>query len=112
MLSATDCRAVARRGAKPIEATTFWPEPPQTIAETGLIVPMVEDHLIRLVYFSQHATGSELAAMCGVPYVAIQPLIRGLVRDHLFEIAGQKSLVESGYRYALAPRAASGPKRR
>lgn len=90
--------------ARPIEATTFWPEPPQTIAETGLIVPMVEDHLVRLVYFSQHATGAELATMCGVPYVAIQPIIRDLVRDHLLEIAGQKSLVEAGYRYSLAPK--------
>ena len=51
--------------ASPIEATTFWPEPPQTLEETGLIVPLVEDHVIRLLYFSQHATGSELATKCG-----------------------------------------------
>jgi hypothetical protein len=90
--------------AAPIEATTFWPKPPETIEETGLIVPVVEDHLIRQLYFSQQATGSELAALCGVPYVAVQSLVRGLVRDHLFEIVGQKSLVEAGYRYGLAPK--------
>jgi hypothetical protein len=90
--------------AKPIEATTFWPEPPQTIEEAGLIGPFVEDHLIRLVYFSQHATGSELAHLCGIPYVAIQPLIRTLVQDHVFETVGTKSLVEAGYRYMLAPK--------
>jgi hypothetical protein len=90
--------------ATPIEATTFWPEPPETLAATGLVGPLVEDHLVRLVYFSQHATGSELASMCGVPYVAIQPIVRDLVREHLLEIAGQKSLVEAGYRYALAPK--------
>jgi hypothetical protein len=90
--------------ATPIEATTFWPEPPQTIEEAGLIAPFVEDHLIRLVYFNQHATGSELAAQCGVPYVAIQPLIRTLVQDHVFETVGTKSLVEAGYRYVLAPK--------
>jgi hypothetical protein len=88
----------------PIEATTFWPKPPETVEETGLIAPVIEDHLTRLLYFSQQATGSQLATQCGVPYVTVQPLIRNLVRDHLFEIVGQKTLVEAGYRYALAPK--------
>ena len=87
----------------PTETTTFWPKPPETIAETGLIVPLVEDHLVRLLYFSQQATGGELAAGCGIPYVAIQQMIHSLVRDHIFEIVGQKSLIEAGYRYQLAP---------
>ena len=26
--------------ATPIEATTFWPKPPETIEETGLIAPV------------------------------------------------------------------------
>jgi len=90
--------------ATPLEASTFWPKPPETIEETGLIVPVIEDHLIRLLYFAQQATGAELAQQCGVPYVAVQPLIRNLVRDHLFEIVGQKTLVEAGYRYMLAPK--------
>jgi hypothetical protein len=90
--------------ASPIEATTFWPEPPQTLEETGLIRPLVEDHLIRLLYFSQQATGADLAAKCGVPYVAVQMIIRELVQSHVFEIAGQKSLVEAGYKYMLAPK--------
>jgi hypothetical protein len=88
--------------ATPIEATDFWPEPPETLEATGLIMPVVEDHLVRLLYFNQQSTGTELAAGCGIPYVAIQPIIRGLVRDHLFEIVGQKTLMEAGYRYALA----------
>ena len=88
----------------PIEATTFWPQPPETIALTGLIGPFVEDHLVRLLYFSQQATGSELATLCGVPYVAVQDIVRALVRDHLFEIVGQKTLIEAGYRYGLAPK--------
>lgn len=102
MLPPTELRPAPT--ATPIEATTFWPKPPETIEETGLIAPMVEDHLIRLLYFSQQATGSELAQQCGVPYVAVQALVRSLVRDHLFEIVGQKTLVEAGYRYMLAPK--------
>src|SRR6185503_4331021 len=90
--------------ATPIEATTFWPKPPETVEETGLIAPVIEDHMIRLLYFSQQATGSELATQCGIPYVAIQPLVRNLVRDHIFEIVGQKTLIEAGYRYMLAPK--------
>ena len=90
--------------ATPVESTTFWPKPPETIEETGLIAPVVEDHLIRLLYFSQQATGSDLAGQCGIPYVAIQPIVRNLVRDHIFEIVGQKTLVEAGYRYMLAPK--------
>jgi hypothetical protein len=101
-VNGTGAAAPPRPQPAPIEATTFWPKPPETIEEAGLIAPMVEDHLIRLLYFSQQATAAELAAMCGIPYVAIQPLIRTLVRDHLIEIVGQKSLVEAGYRYMLA----------
>lgn len=87
----------------PIDTTDFWPKPPETVEDTGLVVPMVEDHLIRLLYFSQQSTGAELANLCGIPYVALQGLIHGLVRDHVFEIVGQKTLIEAGYRYQLAP---------
>jgi hypothetical protein len=95
---------VAAEVAKPIDETSFWPKPPETFEELGLIVPVVEDHIIRLLYFKQQATGSELAAGCGVPYVAIQDLIHGLARDHVIEVAGQKTLVQAGYRYMLAPK--------
>src|SRR4051794_30758455 len=90
--------------SKPIDESKFWPKPPETFEELGLIVPVVEDHLIRLLYFKQQATGSELAAGCGVPYVAVQDLIHGLARDHIIEVAGQQSLVQAGYRYSLAPK--------
>src|SRR6266581_6472529 len=82
---------------------SFWPTPPQLISESGLPVPFVEEHLVRLLYFGQHMTGSELAAACGLPFLVIQPLIHGLTRDQLFEVVGQVARVESGYRYALAP---------
>src|SRR3954466_13824639 len=56
----------------PIDTTTFFPKPPESIEEIGLVVPFIEDHIIRVLYFSQQATGSQIAAGCGVPYVAIQ----------------------------------------
>jgi hypothetical protein len=90
--------------ALPIEATTFFPKPPSSVEEIGLVVPFIEDHIIRVLYFSQQATGSQIAAGCGVPYVAIQNLIHGLSREHILEIVGQKTLVESGYTYMLAPK--------
>ncbi|MCC6177124.1 MAG: ATP-binding protein [Chloroflexi bacterium] len=94
--------AVAFRA--PLEATRFWPAPPQTIEETGLIRPLIEDHLIRLLYFAQQLTGGDLATRAGVPYIVIQPVVQSLVKDHIFEVVGQKSLVEAGYSYMLAPK--------
>jgi hypothetical protein len=88
----------------PAEDSGFWPPPPRTIAETGLMVPFVEDHLLRLLYFELQMTGAELAATCGVPYTVIQPLINGLNRDHMVEVVGQASPAEPGYRYSLAPK--------
>jgi hypothetical protein len=82
---------------------SFWPVPPDTIAESGLSVPFVEDHLVRLLHFGQQMTGSELAAACGLPFVVVQGVIHSLTRDHLFEVVGQESRVESGYRYVLGP---------
>jgi hypothetical protein len=88
----------------PAAARAFWPSPPQSVAESGLSVPFVEDHLVRLMYVGLQMNGAELAAGCGLPYVAIQPLIRALARDHLFEVVGQTSVMESGVIYALAPK--------
>src|SRR5919198_1733634 len=86
------------------EAPAFWPSPPRTLAESGLVAPFVEDHLLRLLYFELQMTGAELAAACGLPYGTVHPLIHGLNRDHLFEVVGQAAPSDSGYRYALAPK--------
>ncbi|MBA2446576.1 MAG: ATP-binding protein [Chloroflexi bacterium] len=94
-----------RNGAAPVaDAPAFWPSPPQTIEESGLMLPTVEDHLVRLLYFGLQMTGAELAAGSGLPYIAIQPLVHGLTRDQVFERVGQKSVIDSGYVYALAPK--------
>ena len=90
--------------ASPIDAANFWPRAPESIEESGLTAPFVEDHLVRLIYFAQQMTGAELAQASGLPYVAIQPLIQSMTQDHLLEVVGQTSLVASGYRYALAPK--------
>ncbi len=95
---------VAPGPAAAIETTSFLPAAPRTIEETGLVIPFIEDHLIRLLYFAQELSGGDLARECGLPYGTIQSLIHNLVRDHLFEIVGQKTLMESGYSYQLAPR--------
>jgi hypothetical protein len=95
--------AEASPSADATVASAFWPASLQTIADSGLSVPFVEDHLVRLLYVGLQLTGAELATGCGLPYVAIQPIIRGLTRDHLFEAVGQTSVMESGVVYALAP---------
>jgi hypothetical protein len=43
--------------ATPIDGPAFWPKPPQTVEESGLMVPFVEDRLVRLLYFGQQLTG-------------------------------------------------------
>ena len=91
----------AVRATPNTDGSKFWPSPPQTVEESGLLAPFVEDHLLRLVYFSEQMTGAELSTASGLPYVAIQPLVNGLVRDHALEVVGQDSLAETGYRYKL-----------
>jgi hypothetical protein len=85
-------------------APEFWPAPPREIAATGLIVPFVEDHLSRVLYFEQQMTGAELAVACGLPYGALQPLIRSLTREQMLEVVGQSAPAEQNYRYSLAPK--------
>jgi hypothetical protein len=82
----------------------FWPSPPQSVLDSGLSAPFIEDHLVRLLYTGLQMTGAELATQCGLPYVTIQPIVRGLARDHLFEAVGQTSVMEAGVVYALAPK--------
>ncbi len=83
---------------------SFWPGPPETVEESGLLLPFVEDHLVRLLYFGQQMTGAQLAAACGLPYATMASVLHGLSRDHLVEVVGQDSMLDSGYRYALAPK--------
>lgn len=92
----------ARPTSTPTDAPLFRPAPPQTIEASGLVPPFVEDHLVRLLYFANQMTGAELSTACGLPFMTIQPLVNGLTRDHVLEVIGQTSLVESGYRYTLS----------
>jgi hypothetical protein len=84
--------------------TEFWPAPPRELSDTGLILPFIEDHLVRILYFEQQMTGAELAAACGLPYGTLQALIRSLTRDQLIEVVGQSAPAEQNYRYTLAPK--------
>ncbi|HEX3243900.1 MAG TPA: ATP-binding protein [Chloroflexota bacterium] len=103
-MSVNGAAAIADEEVGATSTRAFWPSPPQTIAESGLEVPFIEDHLIRMVYTALQMNGAELAAGCGLPYVAIQPIIRTLARDHLFDAVGQTAVMESSVIYALGPK--------
>ncbi|MFN8522096.1 MAG: ATP-binding protein [Chloroflexota bacterium] len=90
--------------SSPVDRSSFWPEAPTSIDEAGLNVALVEDHLVRTLYFGLSMSGADMAAACGLPYVALSEIINQLARDHVFEMSGRDSLTESGYRYSLAPR--------
>lgn len=101
-------RLVARTASQVVSAVAgegFFPAAPQSLAESGLTSSFVQEHLLRLVYFADQATGAELADECGVPYASvIGPELEHLRRDHLVEVRTQRVVGEAGFVFGLTAR--------
>jgi hypothetical protein len=75
--------------------------PPRTVADTGLTATMVEDHLIRTIYFANELAAADLATEVGLLYQVLDEPLKGLTKEQYLEIKGQRGLGEAGYIYTL-----------
>ena len=78
---------------------------PETIEDTGLNRTFLYEHLLRIVYNKEgHVTGMELIDKMGLPYSAIDVLLKELRGQEQIDIGGQRGYGDINYEYILTPR--------
>ncbi|MGH9660839.1 MAG: ATP-binding protein [Bryobacteraceae bacterium] len=66
----------------------FLPAAPQTLEETGLTPALIEQLIFKTIHFRGEAIGRELAAVLGLRYSLIDPIIDHLRRQRMVEVKG------------------------
>lgn len=99
MISATHVLDLAPRavhgGGIPV------PEPPQTLAETGLSQSQVTDLLLKTIFRRGALLGEELADAISLPFVILDDLLLSVTQRHFVEVLGTSGHSRAGYRYEL-----------
>jgi hypothetical protein len=67
---------------------TFWPQPPRTIQEAGLTVSMVEELILKAVFFAGEMRGIDLVNRLALPSAIVDEVIEGLRRQKYLDIRG------------------------
>ncbi|HYI02821.1 ATPase, partial [Hyalangium sp.] len=81
---------VQRRAIEPAAPPpkAFWPQPPRTIQEAGLTVSMVEELILKAVFFAGEIRGIDLGNRLALPSTIVDEVIEGLRRQKYLDIRG------------------------
>ena len=83
---ATQQRRALEPAAPPPKA--FWPQQPRTIEEAGLNVAMVEELILKAVFYAGEMRGMDLSSRLKLPSAIIDEVIEGLRRQKYLDIRG------------------------
>ncbi|MFL5322327.1 MAG: ATPase [Myxococcaceae bacterium] len=67
---------------------TFWPEVPRSIEESGLSVSMIEELIMKAVFFAGEMRGRDIATKIQLPSHIVDEVIEGLRRNKMLDIRG------------------------
>ncbi len=67
---------------------TFWPQSPRNIQEAGLSVAMVEELILKAVFFAGEMRGIDLVNRLALPSAIVDEVIEGLRRQKYLDIRG------------------------
>jgi len=82
----TQQRRAVEPAAPPQRA--FWPQQPRNIEEAGLNVAMVEELILKAVFFAGEMRGMDIANRLRLPSAIIDEVIEGLRRQKYLDIRG------------------------
>jgi hypothetical protein len=74
--------------AIPPPTNRYWPEQPRTIAEAGLTVAMVEELILKAVFFAGEMRGVDIVNRLKLPSAIVDEAIEGLRRQKYLDIRG------------------------
>lgn len=67
---------------------TYWPEPPRNISEAGLTISMVEELILKAVFFAGEMRGIDIVNRLKLPSAIVDEVIEGLRRQKYLDIRG------------------------
>src|SRR5712691_329417 len=82
-------------------ARSVQPVAPRTLEETGLTVELITDLILKSLYTTGDATGTELSRRLGLVFPTIEPILEYTKTHLLCEIVGGTLIGGSSYRYRL-----------
>jgi energy-coupling factor transporter ATP-binding protein EcfA2 len=68
----------------------FRPPPPQTLAEVGLPNSLLEQLLLKILYFQGDLVGGELSRVMGLRFSFIEPLVEGFKAQQILQIKSSR----------------------
>ncbi|MFY0523052.1 ATPase [Archangium gephyra] len=81
-------RAAIAEGGGASSATTMWPAQPRTLAESGLTATMVEELVLKAIFFAGEMRGMDIANRLKLPSTIIDEVVEGLRRQKYIDIRG------------------------
>ncbi len=67
---------------------TFWPQSPRNIQEAGLTVAMVEELILKAIFYAGEMRGMDIANRLKLPTSVIEDCLEGLRRQKYIDIRG------------------------
>jgi MoxR-like ATPase len=64
----------------------LYPPVPASLEDTGLPLSLIEQVLLKLLYFRTELSGRDLAREMGLPYSLIDPVVEGFKRSHVIGV--------------------------
>ncbi|MBN1205808.1 MAG: ATPase [Myxococcaceae bacterium] len=82
----TQQRRALEAAAPPVRA--YWPQAPRTAEEAGLTVSMVEELVLKAIFFAGEMRGIDIANRLCLPSAIVDEVIEGLRRQKYLDIRG------------------------
>lgn len=83
------------------ELTTLHPIAPATLEQAGLNVDLVQQLVLKTLYFSGELIGTEVAKRLGLAFSVIEPTLEFLKQQRLCEIGGGSVFGNASYKYRI-----------
>jgi predicted ATPase with chaperone activity len=84
-----------------VELTSMHPLAPKTLEETGLNTDLVQQLLLKTLYFGGELTGADVAKRVGLAFSVFEAILEFLKQQRLCEISGGSVFGGASYRYRL-----------
>jgi len=89
------------RYTSPPEEQEVVPPPPESLADTGISISLIEQLILKFLYFRGEVMGRDIASLVGLQYSLIDELLESLKRQHHVGIKKSLGMGNSSGIFAL-----------
>src|SRR5262245_10692755 len=83
-------------------AMSLYPSAPKTLEQAGLNTDLVQQLVLKTLYFGGELTGTDIGKRLGLSFSVFEPTLEFLKRQRLCEIAGGSGFGGASYRYRIS----------